>query len=52
MAARELLTTRVLADANHLMFIAESGVRAEYASRSRVHPDYFASIASWLDARA
>ncbi|MGH6951833.1 MAG: CocE/NonD family hydrolase [Vitreimonas sp.] len=52
MAPRDRLTTRVLADANHLMFLAESGVRAEYASRSQVHPEYFAAIASWLDARA
>jgi pimeloyl-ACP methyl ester carboxylesterase len=51
MAAGSPLTTRVLPEANHLMFVAESGVRGEYASRSRLHPDYFATIASWLDAR-
>lgn len=38
----------VLPRANHLMFEAETGVRSEYGSRSRLHADYFPVIAEWL----
>lgn len=41
-----------LANANHLMFVAETGLRDEYASLSQVHPDYFRTIARWLSQGA
>lgn len=34
--------------ANHLMFEAETGVRAEYGSRARLDAGYFPRIAEWL----
>lgn len=50
MASGETLTVHVMPDANHLMFIAETGVTAEYAGLSRLAPDYFPIIDAWLDA--
>jgi hypothetical protein len=41
-----------LVGANHLMFAAETGVRAEYASRSSLHPGYFEAIEDWLGIHA
>ncbi|WP_394762615.1 alpha/beta hydrolase [Phenylobacterium sp.] len=49
---RTELTTRVIADANHLMFIAKSGERSEYAKLSRVSPDYFLEMRAWLSRHA
>lgn len=51
MAPGETLTAHVVQDANHLMFIAETGVTAEYGGLSRLAPDYFPIIDAWLDAR-
>lgn len=38
--------------ANHLMFEAETGVRAEYGSRARLDAGYFPGIDEWLGAHA
>jgi pimeloyl-ACP methyl ester carboxylesterase len=42
------LTAKVIPDANHLMFIAKSGERDEYAKLSRFSPDYFRAMRTWL----
>jgi pimeloyl-ACP methyl ester carboxylesterase len=42
------LATRLIPDANHLMFIAKSGNRDEYGKLSRMSPSYFPAIRSWL----
>jgi hypothetical protein len=43
--------SRTLPEANHLMFIADTGVRAEYAARAKLDPGYFSAISDWLDER-
>lgn len=47
----DVLETRVLGSANHLMFVAETGLREEYRTLAQIHPEYFAAIANWLDGR-
>jgi pimeloyl-ACP methyl ester carboxylesterase len=42
------LKALTLPSANHLMFTAQTGVRSEYATLSRIDPGYFSAIASWL----
>jgi pimeloyl-ACP methyl ester carboxylesterase len=46
------LQTQVLPDANHLMFVAKTGVRSEYPTLSLIDSGYFAAMARWLDAHA
>lgn len=46
------LTSLILPAANHLMFVARTGVRAEYPTRSHIDPGYFSTIARWLDDQA
>lgn len=46
-----VLTSMTLPSANHLMFVAEKGVRTEYPSLSRIDPGYFSEIAHWLERR-
>ena len=45
------LTLATLPSANHLMFIAQTGVRSEYPKLSRLDPAYFGVISRWLEAR-
>jgi hypothetical protein len=40
-----------LPNANHLGFVADTGVRAEYAKRTQIDPGYFSTIDAWLDGR-
>ncbi len=47
----DILEARVLSSANHLMFVAATGLREEYRTLEQIHPEYFATVASWLDAR-
>ncbi len=42
------LEIEVLPRANHLMFVADTGFRDEYATRSEIDPGYFAAIGKWL----
>jgi alpha-beta hydrolase superfamily lysophospholipase len=44
------LNTEVLPDANHLMFVAKTGVRSEYPTLSLIDAGYFAAMSRWLDA--
>jgi alpha-beta hydrolase superfamily lysophospholipase len=46
------LKTEVLPAANHLMFVAKTGVRPEYPTLSRIDPGYFGAMSRWLDARS
>lgn len=43
------LNTEVLPDANHLMFVAKTGVRTEYPTLSVIDPEYFPAMSRWLD---
>jgi len=44
------LVTKLLPTANHLMFVAKTGVRTEYPTLSMMEPGYFSAMAGWLDA--
>jgi pimeloyl-ACP methyl ester carboxylesterase len=46
------LSAEVLPDANHLMFVAKTGVRSEYPTLSRIDSGYFGSMSRWLDRHA
>jgi hypothetical protein len=39
------------AEANHLGFVADTGVSAEYARRTEIHPGYFERMKAWLALR-
>lgn len=43
------LAALTLPSANHLMFVAKTGVRAEYPTLSQLDPGYFPAISDWLD---
>lgn len=45
------LTVSTLSEANHLGFIGDTGVRAEYAKQTMIDPGYFPLIENWLKRR-
>jgi hypothetical protein len=41
----------IFAAANHLGFVADTGVTAEYAKRTEIHPGYFGRMREWFAPR-